>query len=118
MPLAPAYDWTELLVAFDDFMDAATFAQDVANEDGILIKLATHRGADRQSYFQRVAPCRGGHQPRHPAGRAALLRGAEDLHEGATTTPEMIIYNSADNDWPKTPGALANTPGTTRRCAR
>jgi hypothetical protein len=26
MPLAPAYDWTELLVAFDDFTAAATFA--------------------------------------------------------------------------------------------
>jgi FAD/FMN-containing dehydrogenase len=23
MPLAPAYDWTEMFVAFDDFMDAA-----------------------------------------------------------------------------------------------
>jgi FAD/FMN-containing dehydrogenase len=49
MPLAPAYDWTELLVAFDDFTDAATFARDVANEDGILIKLATClRGTDRE----------------------------------------------------------------------
>jgi FAD/FMN-containing dehydrogenase len=40
MPLAPAYDWVELLVAFDDFTDAATFALRLANEDGILIKLA------------------------------------------------------------------------------
>jgi hypothetical protein len=23
MPLAPAYDWVEMFVAFDDFMDAA-----------------------------------------------------------------------------------------------
>jgi FAD/FMN-containing dehydrogenase len=57
MPLAPAYDWTELLVAFDDFTAAATFAQDVANEDGILIKLATVIEAPiGKRYFQRVAP--------------------------------------------------------------
>jgi len=41
MPLAPAYDWVELFVGFDDFMESAAYAADLANEDGILIKLAT-----------------------------------------------------------------------------
>jgi FAD/FMN-containing dehydrogenase len=63
MPLAPAYDWVEMFVAFDDFMEAARFAEDVANEDGILIKLATVFEAPiGHDYFQRVKPaCRGGH---------------------------------------------------------
>jgi hypothetical protein len=61
MPLAPAYDWVEMFVAFDDFMDAAHFAEELANQDGILIKLATvYRGADRAGIFPaREAPCRG-----------------------------------------------------------
>ncbi len=49
MPLAPAYDWVEMFVGFDDFMDAVRFAEELANEDGILIKLASvYRGARRR----------------------------------------------------------------------
>ena len=57
MPLAPAYDWVEMFVATDDFMDAARFAEDVANQDGILIKLANVLEAPiAKDFFQRVAP--------------------------------------------------------------
>jgi FAD/FMN-containing dehydrogenase len=108
MPLAPAYDWTELLVAFDDFTAAATFAQDVANEDGILIKLATVIEAPiGKSYFQRVAP------HIEEATNLAILLVAPHSFEGLKTFMKAkgcageIIYNSADNDWPRTPGALA-----------
>ena len=38
MPLAPAYDWVDVLIGFDDFLDAAAFADDLGSEDGILIK--------------------------------------------------------------------------------
>jgi hypothetical protein len=107
MPLAPAYDWNELLVAFDDFTAAATFAQDVANEDGILIKLATVIEAPiGKRYFQRVAP----HV--EEGTNLVILLVAPHSFEGLKTfmkaheTPGAIIYNSADNDWPKTPGAL------------
>jgi FAD/FMN-containing dehydrogenase len=41
MPLGPAYDWVDVMLGFDDFMDAAAYAEDIANEDGILLKLAT-----------------------------------------------------------------------------
>jgi FAD/FMN-containing dehydrogenase len=119
MPLAPAYDWNELLVAFDDFTAAATFAQDVANEDGILIKLATVIEAPiGKRYFQRVAP----HV--EEGTNLVILLVAPHSFEGLKTfmkaheTPGAIIYNSADNDWPKTPGALPEYTGTTRRYAR
>jgi FAD/FMN-containing dehydrogenase len=41
MPLAPAYDWVDLIVGFDDFMESARFADALAHEDGILKKLIT-----------------------------------------------------------------------------
>ena len=107
MPLAPAYEWTELLVAFDDFTDAATFAQDVANEDGILIKLSTVFEAPiGKSYFQRISP----HV--EDSTNLVILLVAPHSFEGlktfmtATDCSGEIIYNSANNDWPKTPGAL------------
>ncbi len=105
MPLAPAYDWTELLIGFDDFPDAAAFAADVANEDGILIKLATVIEAPvGKTYFSRIAPHidEGTH--------LAILLVAPHSVEGLKTflgSRGKILYNSADNDWPKTPGALA-----------
>jgi FAD/FMN-containing dehydrogenase len=57
MPLAPAYDWVEMFVAFDDFEAAAVYGMDLANEDGILKKLVTVMEAPTaKDYFQRVSP--------------------------------------------------------------
>ena len=36
MPLAPAWDWIDLIVAFPDFMDAVRFGYAVALADGIV----------------------------------------------------------------------------------
>ncbi|POF34268.1 FAD-binding oxidoreductase [Roseibium marinum] len=38
MPLTAAYDWVDVLVGFDDFMDAAVFSDELANLDGLLVK--------------------------------------------------------------------------------
>ncbi len=119
MPLAPAYDWVEMFVAFDDFMAAARFAEDLANQDGILIKLATVFEAPiAHDYFQRVKPhVEPGDEPGRPDGRAAFdgrvpdlpgpaARGAADLSLGRQRLGQ---------------GARArcsNTAGTTPRCAR
>ena len=57
IPLAPAYDWVEMFVGFDDFMEATRFTEELANEDGILIKLATvHEAPTAEEYFERVRP--------------------------------------------------------------
>ena len=81
MPLAPAYDWVEMFVTTEDFMDAVRFAEDLANQDGILIKLATVFEAPiAKDYFQRVAPyVEPGHQPDRPDGRAAFDGRVSDL---------------------------------------
>ncbi|MEG4276413.1 FAD-binding oxidoreductase [Microcoleus sp. MON1_C1] len=39
IPLAPAYPWAEIIVAFDDFMTAANFGQALGDADGIIKKL-------------------------------------------------------------------------------
>lgn len=108
MPLAPAYDWTELLVGFDDFRAAAGFAEGVANQDGILIKLATVIEAPiGKRFFQRIAP----HieEDTHLVILLVAPHAIEGLRSymSAEATPGTILYDSTDNSWEKTPGALA-----------
>lgn len=38
MPLTASYDWIDVLVGFDDFMDAVRFSDALANLDGLLTK--------------------------------------------------------------------------------
>lgn len=38
MPLTASYDWVDVLVGFDDFMDAVRFSDALANQDGLLTK--------------------------------------------------------------------------------
>lgn len=62
IPLAPAYPWAELIVAFDDFMTAATFGQALGDADGIMKKLVTICADPIPSYFAAL--------------RSAILPGA------------------------------------------
>ena len=41
MPLAASYDWIELVVGFDGFAAAASYANALGEEDGLLTKLIT-----------------------------------------------------------------------------
>ena len=58
MPLAPAYDWVEIFVTHRRLSPRPPrFADDLANEDGILKKLVSvYEAPIAQDYFQRVAP--------------------------------------------------------------
>jgi hypothetical protein len=92
---------------------------DVANEDGILIKLATVIEAPiGKRYFQRVAP----HV--EEATNLVILLVAPHSFEGLktfmkATKPRAIIYNSRRQRLAQdTRVRCRNTPGTTRRCAR
>jgi len=106
MPLAPAYDWVEMFVATDDFMDAVRFAEDLANQDGILVKLVTVFEAPiAKDYFQRVAPY-------VEAGTNMIgLMVAPQSMDGFLTLlgrrPEAkLIYRNDDHDWARTPGPV------------
>ena len=55
LPLAPAYDWVDVMVGFDDFMASAAWAEALANEDGILVKLISPIEAPiPHDYFLRI----------------------------------------------------------------
>ena len=68
MPLAPAWPWLDLIVAFADFVTAVRFADALARQDGIAEE-ADHaaRRPDPRAYFR---PLRG----RIPKGRELVLR--------------------------------------------
>lgn len=106
LPLAPAYDWIDVFVATKDFMEAARFTNKLANQDGILLKLASvYEAPAPYDYFSRVKP--------HIEADDTLigLMVAPQSMDGFLTFlgrhPEArMIYRSDANDWPKTPGPV------------
>lgn len=57
MPLTAAYDWVDLIVGFDSFEAAASYANDLGEEDGLLTKLITVIASPvPQDYFLRHRP--------------------------------------------------------------
>jgi FAD/FMN-containing dehydrogenase len=54
MPLAPAYDWVDMIVGFSSFTEAAAYANALARQDGILTKLISVVAAPCPfDYFKR-----------------------------------------------------------------
>ncbi|MFN3547759.1 MAG: FAD-binding oxidoreductase [Mesorhizobium sp.] len=54
MPLTAAYDWVDVIVGFDDFVDAARYGNALARQDGILTKLISPIAAPAPfDYFKR-----------------------------------------------------------------
>jgi FAD/FMN-containing dehydrogenase len=54
MPLAPAYEWVDVMVGCDSFVDAARFADALAHQNGILLKeLAVIAAPVPELYFTR-----------------------------------------------------------------
>jgi FAD/FMN-containing dehydrogenase len=71
LPLAPAFAWRDLIVAFDGFLDAVRFSLAVALADGITKKLVTPIAWPLQSYFGPLAAeC--------PEGKAVVLAMVAD----------------------------------------
>ena len=66
MPLAPAFDWIDLIVAFDDFMTAVRFGYELALADGVVKKLVTPLDWPIPSYFP-------GMEQYFPKGRPAVI---------------------------------------------
>jgi len=72
LPLAPAYEWLDTIVVFDDFERAAAFGLALATHDGLLKKLVSVHAWPIPGYFKPL-------QPYLPPGKAAalLMIGAE-----------------------------------------
>lgn len=106
MPLAPAYDWVELAIGFDDFSKAAQYANDLASEDGILVKLITPIEAPApHTYFQRFKD-----HIRPEQSLVMIMVAPHSLDGFLTFTSQWdeaeIIYRSDDNDWDRNPGHI------------
>jgi FAD/FMN-containing dehydrogenase len=66
MPLAPAWNWIDVVVVFDDFLQAAAFGHEAALADGIVKKLLAPITAPLPSYFGALkAHC--------PEGKSILI---------------------------------------------
>ena len=106
MPLAPAYDWVEMFAAFEHFGDAMAFADDLANEDGILIKLASvYEAPVAHDYFQRVRPHVG--RGTHLVGLMVAPHSMDGFETFLGRRPEAkLIYRSDSHDWTKAPGPV------------
>ena len=106
IPLAPAYDWVEMFVETRNFMEAVDFAEDLANQDGILMKLGTVFEAPvAKDYFQRVAPYVDA-----GSNLIALMIAPQSM-DGFLTflgrRPEAkLIYRNDDHDWDRNPGPV------------
>jgi FAD/FMN-containing dehydrogenase len=66
MPLAPAFPWVEVVVAFDAFMEAVRFGYDVALADGVIKKLLSPVSWPLPSWF-------GALRPACPEGKSLLI---------------------------------------------
>jgi FAD/FMN-containing dehydrogenase len=56
MPLSPAWTWIDVVVVFDDFMEAAAFGLEAALSDGIVKKLLTPITWPLPSHFGALLP--------------------------------------------------------------
>ncbi|KGB83485.1 MAG: FAD-binding oxidoreductase [Confluentimicrobium sp.] len=106
MPLAPAYDWVDMFVAFDSFPEAAQYASDLANEDGIVLKLASvYEAPMAHSYFQRVKE-----HVTETDTLVGLMVAPHSMDGFETFTARRpgarIIFRSDANDWPRDPGPV------------
>jgi FAD/FMN-containing dehydrogenase len=54
MPLAPSWNWIEMIVAFDDFLEAVQVGHEAALADGIVKKLLTPISWPLPRYFDAV----------------------------------------------------------------
>src|SRR6218665_535462 len=67
MPLTDGYDWIDMIVGFDDFIDACRFSEAVALQDGLLVReVAPCAAPIPEAYFSR-------HKPYIRAGQSVVL---------------------------------------------
>lgn len=67
MPLAPAHEWIDMIIGFDDFTEACRFGLNIARQDGLLVKeVAPIAAPIPKDYFNR-------HQPYLRDGQSVVL---------------------------------------------
>jgi len=81
MPLTQSYDWVDVMVGFDDYIDACRFAEAVALQDGLLVKeVAACAAPIPEAYFTR-------HKSYVRPGQSAVL-----LMVAPVAAPAMTVF--------------------------
>ena len=106
LPLAPAYEWIDIMLTSKDFTKATAFAEELANEDGILIKLASvYEAPTAHSYFKRLEEHVQADD--HLVGLMVAPHGMDGfLTSLARKSGIEMIYRSDDCEWATKPGPV------------
>lgn len=106
LPLAPAYDWIDCFVTTKDFDLAMACADGLANENGILLKIASvYEAPTANAYFQRVAPYV--EEDDHLIGLMVAPQSFDGFLTFMAQHPDLkLIYRSDDHDWVRSPGLV------------
>jgi FAD/FMN-containing dehydrogenase len=96
MPLAPAFDWIDLIVSFDDFMSAVRFGYELTLADGVVKKLVTPIAWPVPTYFPSM-------EQYFPVGRAAVVamiaeHSIEPFVSLAAAQNGMITYRRSTDE--------------------
>ena len=114
MPLAPAQSWIDVIVAFDDFVDAVRFGHTIAMADGIVKKLLSPIQWPLPQHFAAFRPyC--------PDGKSLLLGMIGEMsHRKLRDTARGVRRRRSPTRRPaRTSSARCrstSTPGITPRC--
>jgi FAD/FMN-containing dehydrogenase len=99
MPLAPAWPWVEVIVAFDDFFDAVKVGHEAALSDGIIKKLMSPIVWPIPSYFRDI-------KSHCPEGKSILIAMiAEQSLEAFKTTLAGRGTITLERPFDESPGA-------------
>ncbi|WP_342358960.1 FAD-binding oxidoreductase [Terrarubrum flagellatum] len=91
MPLAPAWPWIDVVVAFDDFSEAMRIGQAIANADGIIKKLITPMAWPIPQHFgPMTAYC--------PEGKAVIFAM---IAEPSMESFRMVVRNAGEVTYEK-----------------
>ena len=106
LPLAPAYKWTHCFVTAKDWDRAMQCADALANENGILLKIASvYEAPTAKAYFQRVAPYVA--EDDHLIGLMVAPQSMAGFLTWLGRNPDLsLIYRSDDHDWARDPGPV------------
>ena len=114
MPLAPAWPWREVIVAFDGVMDAVKFSHDLAISDGIVKKLISILGAPIPQTIREMRPFGG-------ASRSLVLcliadMSIESFRGAGAQLGRRHRFAVRGRARAPTARRCTNSPGATRGC--
>ena len=121
MPLAPAYEWIDLIAGFPTLRDAMVYANSLGEQDGLLLKnVAVVAGAGRARFLRALpalpasrSPCRDRHRGRARARCLARLHAPASPRGNpvprATRCPRRTARDCR---------RPSSSRGTTPRCGR